>query len=123
MLRTSKPSSGRIAATGGMLAARRAGMMTDSMVMPTPTTKANRIVRGSSTVSLSGKPSPAALNRPMISLGDADAAADAEHGGDDRHHQRFEVDQPPHLAAGGADGPHQRQLPQPLADRDLRRRC
>ena len=61
VLSASKPSSGRIAATGGILAARRAGTMTDSSVMPTPTTKAIRTVRGSSTVPVSGNPAPAEL--------------------------------------------------------------
>ena len=32
-----KPNSGRIAATGGIFAARRAGTSTDSSVMPIPT--------------------------------------------------------------------------------------
>ena len=63
LLMASKPSSGRIAATGGILAARRAGMITESSVMPTPTRTATTIVRGSSTVSLSGKPIPAELKR------------------------------------------------------------
>ena len=61
VLIASNPSSGRIAATGGMRAARRAGTMTDSIVTPMPTMAAMITVRGSSTVDVSGKPAPAAL--------------------------------------------------------------
>ena len=62
VLSASKPSSGRIAATGGILAARRAGTITDSSVTPTPTITAMITVRGSSTIDVSGNPAPAALN-------------------------------------------------------------
>ena len=67
-LSAAKPSSGRIAATGGILAARRAGMMTAHIVMPTPTRNAISTERGFSTSEKSGKPAPAALKMPMISL-------------------------------------------------------
>ena len=56
VLSASNPSSGRIAATGGTLAARRAGMITDASVMPTPTRKANRIVRGKQHRGAAGEP-------------------------------------------------------------------
>ncbi len=65
LLSASKPSSGRIAATGGIFAARRAGTMTDAIVMPTPTTNAMMIVRGVITVPVSGNPAPAALKREI----------------------------------------------------------
>ena len=68
VLSASKPSSGRMAATGGILAARRAGTITDSSVMPTPTTTAMMMLRGSSTVPASGKPSPAELNSESMSF-------------------------------------------------------
>jgi hypothetical protein len=61
-LSASNPSSGRIAATGGIFAARRAGTITDSNVMPTPTRNANTMVRGCSTVDVLGNPAPAELN-------------------------------------------------------------
>ena len=67
-LSTSKPSSGRIAATGGMRAARSAGMMTAAIVTPTPTTKAQMTVRGSSFNAVSGKPAPVALNTARMPL-------------------------------------------------------
>ena len=62
VLIASNPSSGRIAATGGIRATRRAGTMTDSSVTPMPTMAATTTVRGSSTVEVSGNPAPAALN-------------------------------------------------------------
>ena len=65
-LSASNPSSGRMAATGGTLAARRAGTMTASIVMPTPTRNAISTVKGLSTVSLDGKPAPAALKRLIM---------------------------------------------------------
>ena len=105
VLSASNPSSGRIAATGGTFAARRAGMITDASVMPTPTRNANRIVRGSSTVALLGKPAPAELKIEISPLGHEHAADDAEHGGDDRHDQRLEVDQAADLACRGPRRP------------------
>ena len=54
------PSSGRIAATGGIFAARRDGTMTDAIVMPMPTSAAITTVRTWSTVRVSGNPAPAA---------------------------------------------------------------
>ncbi len=63
-----KPSSGRIAATGGILAARRDGTMTDAIVMPMPTSAATMTVRSWSTVCVSGKPAPAASNRRISRL-------------------------------------------------------
>ena len=68
VLRASKPSSGRIAATGGILAARRAGISTARTVIPTPTRKAITTAIGVSTIGKSGKPAPAALKMARISL-------------------------------------------------------
>ncbi len=59
------PSSGRIAATGGILAARRDGTMTDAIVMPMPTSAAITTVRSWSTVWVSGNPAPAASKAAM----------------------------------------------------------
>ena len=61
MLSASKPSSGRIAATGGILAARRAGTITDSIVMPTPTRNGHDDRARQQHGAVSGKPAPAAL--------------------------------------------------------------
>ncbi len=60
-----KPSSGRIAATGGIFAARRDGTITESMVIPMPTNAAMTIVRGRSTVWALGNPAPAASNNAI----------------------------------------------------------
>ena len=56
VLIASNPSSGRIAATGGMQSGN-AGTMTDSIVTPIPTMAA-MITVDSSTVDVSGKPAP-----------------------------------------------------------------
>ena len=60
------PIWGCIAATGGIFAARRAGMRTDNIVTPIPTIVATITVRGSSTVPVGGNPAPMALNSAMI---------------------------------------------------------
>ena len=67
-LSASNPSSGFIAATGGTRAARTAGMITEAIVIPTPTTNAITTVRGRSTVVTSGNPAPAALKMLTIPL-------------------------------------------------------
>ena len=77
-LSASNPSSGRIAATGGIFAARRAGMMTDAIVMPTPTTNAMTTVNGRRTVAVLGNPAPAELKTWISSLATPTPAADAE---------------------------------------------
>src|SRR4029079_15697333 len=62
------PTSGRIAATGGTLAARRAGKITLAIVTPTPTISDTITAAGLSTSEDDGKPAPLALNTEMISL-------------------------------------------------------
>ena len=68
MLRASKPSSGRIAATGGIRDALRAGSRTARTVIPTPTRKAMTTAVGLSTMPKLGNPAPAALKMSRISL-------------------------------------------------------
>ena len=114
-----KPISGRIAATGGIFAARRAGTSTDSSVTPTPTMTDTMIVRSWSWSAVSGKPAPAALNRAMMPLATPSPAdEDAEHGGGDRDDERLGHDQASNLLRARSDRAHQRQLTQALADRD-----
>ena len=63
-----KPTSGRIAATGGTLAARRAGRSTLAIVTPTPTISDTITAGALSTSDEDGNPAPLALNTAMISL-------------------------------------------------------
>ena len=63
-----KPTSGRIAATGGMRLARHAGTIDESNVTRMPTARAAMIVRGLMIVDESGNPAPMALNSAMIPL-------------------------------------------------------
>ena len=65
-LSAEKPTSGRIAATGGMRAARMAGTSTDSRVMPTPTIAATTTVRGFMSSGVGGNPPPAPLKAAMM---------------------------------------------------------
>ncbi len=111
------PSSGRIAATGGIFAARRAGTMTDSMVMPIPTSAAIRMVRGSMTISASGNPAPAASKRAMRPRATSRPPMRPNTVADHAEHERLERDQPSDLATGGSDCTQQCELSESLTDR------
>ena len=117
-LSAAKPSSGRIAATGGILAARRAGMMTAHIVMPTPTSERHQHRARLQHEREVGEAGAGGVEDADDQLGDEHPAADADDRGDHRHDQRFDDDQPAHLASTAADGAQQRQLAQALADRD-----
>ncbi len=65
-LSATNPSSGRIAATGGIREARRAGTITDINVTPIPTIAEAMTVRGNITIEIPGNPAPAALKMPMM---------------------------------------------------------
>ena len=118
-LSASNPSSGRMAATGGTLAARRAGTMTASIVMPTPTTKAISTVQRLEHRVARREAGAGGVEQVDHAPGHEDAAADADHRGDQRHDQRLDVDHPADLRPRRADGPQQGELPQALTDRDL----
>ena len=114
-----KPSSGRIAATGGIFAARRDGTMTESMVIPMPTNAAMTIVRGRSTVWASGNPAPAASNSAISPRATSSPPTTPSTVAIDTESERLECDHPAHLAARGADGAEQREFAKTLADGDL----
>ncbi len=113
------PSSGRIAATGGIFAARREGTMTDSIVTPMPTIAATTTVRGRSTGVEDGKPAPIALKPKTISWATPSPAIIPRHGAGDADAERLDRDHAADLLARRADRSQERELAQPLADRDL----
>ena len=101
-----------------MRTARRAGLMAETSVTPTPTTRATITVRDSKTSEPDGREMPKPLSsasspraastprpRPIRDATSPTMAASSEH--------RTE-----HLAPAGAHDPQQRQLPGPLAHDD-----
>ena len=114
-----KPSSGRIAATGGIFAARRAGTMTDSIVMPDahegghedgPWQQDGFGVRESGA---------GCVEEQDETSGNEQAADETEHRAHDPERERLHRDHPADLAARGSDSAKQGQLAEALTDADL----
>ncbi len=104
VLRASKPSSGRIAATGGILAARRAGIEHGEHRDPDADEEGHHDGQRREHDREVGEPGAGGVEDGEDQLGHADAGEDADDGGDDGHHQRLDDDQPADLAPGAADG-------------------
>ena len=64
--RLEKPTSGRMAATGGMRPARAAGTKAATRVTPRPTNSDTAMVRAEMTVDADGKAAPVALNSAVM---------------------------------------------------------
>ena len=79
----------RIAASGGTRVARSAGGSPASTVTTMPTSSETTIVRVSSTVPLSGRSAPNALNSWSSAGASADAGEQPEHGADHAEQQPF----------------------------------
>ncbi len=99
----------RIAAIGGTRVARSAGSSPASTVTPMPASSDTTIVRDSSTVPLSGRSAPNALNSWSSAGASADPREQAEHGADHAEHQPFGDDRA--HASAGARPPSVRSSP------------
>ncbi len=114
-------ATSRIAATGGIRDARRAGKNADTTVTVTPTTRLTMTVRGSTTSEPLGRSKPSESRsrvrpiatrmpspRPTIDAIRPTATPSTQH--------RRE-----HLSSTGSDRPQQRELSAPLCDEDRER--
>ena len=114
-----KPSSGRIAATGGIFAARRDGTITDDHGDADADERCDddraQLEHGLGV----GETGPGGIERGDEPACHQETAEDADHRGRHAEDERLDGDHPAHLPAGRADGAQQCELAQPLADRDL----
>ena len=109
----------RIAATGSIRVARRAGTKPETTVATIPTTRPTMIVRGSSTVLGGAEVDPE--RRQQRRAGRARAArpqAMPEQRRQHADHERLGEHRAQHLAARGAERAQQRELLRALGDRD-----
>ncbi len=106
------------AATGAMRTARRAGLMAETIVTPTPTTRQTMTVRASNTSGPEGSVTP----KPLKQLLQPDGGQHPQPEADQRRHQpddqRLAEDGAEHLAAAGADDAQEGQLAGALAHGD-----
>ena len=108
----------RIAASGGTRVARSAGGRPARTVTMIPTASETTIVRVSTTVPLSGRSAPNALNRASSAGRQGDPAEQAQHGPADPQQQTFVDDRAQDLRARAAERPQQSELAGPLGDGD-----
>ena len=111
----------RIAATGGTVAARRAGVSDASIVTPIPTIRATMIVRGAMMMSMLGKVRPSAAHHAAQPERQQHTAAEPEDRGDHADDQRLEQRAEPHLRTARPECSQQGELADPLTEQDVER--